>query len=254
MNYYKRHLGDYAKDTSWLSTYQHGVFALLLDWYYSNERAIPMNLVHRIVKARTGPEKRATDEVLQAFFDMSKEAGFAHNKHADLVLGNYKIKSEANSLIAKERESTKRARDVDDSVSDSSDSGEPSHKPLATSHKKANTPVVPKGDSTAVVVDAYHLALPKCQGAHVMNDKRLKRIKAAIKLARQVCASQGWEYGDGEAFWTAYFAECATDPWMRGEVPNPKNAVWRQNLDVLLAEDRFAGIMDKAIASMRGAE
>lgn len=116
------------------------------------------------------------------------------------------------------------------------------------------TPVVPKGDSTTVVVDAYHLALPKCQGAHVMNDKRLKRIKAAIKLARQVCASQGWEYGDGGAFWTAYFAECATDPWMRGEVPNPKSATWKQNLDVLLAEDRFAGIMDKAIASMRGAE
>lgn len=108
--------------------------------------------------------------------------------------------------------------------------------------------------SASVVVEAYHAALPKCQAAHVLNDKRKKRIAGAVRLAKQVCASQGWEYGDGASFWSAYFAECATDPWMRGEVPNPKNAAWRQNLDVLLAEDRFAGIMDKAIAAMRGAE
>jgi hypothetical protein len=39
---------------------------------------------------------------------------------------------------------------------------------------------------------------------------------------------------------------------MRGEVPNPKNPRWKQNLDVLLAEDRFASVMDRAIESMRG--
>jgi hypothetical protein len=106
----------------------------------------------------------------------------------------------------------------------------------------------------SVVIDAYHAALPNCQRVAVPNPKRLKRIAIAVRLARQVCASQGWDYGDGTAFWSSYFGECATDPWMRGEVPNPKNPAWKQNLDVLLAEDRFAGIMDKAIASMRGAE
>jgi hypothetical protein len=38
---------------------------------------------------------------------------------------------------------------------------------------------------------------------------------------------------------------------MRGEVANPKNPNWKQNLDVLIAEDRFAGVMDGAIAAMR---
>lgn len=111
----------------------------------------------------------------------------------------------------------------------------------------------PVPSSSAVVIDAYHAALPKCQRIAVPNPKRLKRIAAAVKLAKQVCAAQGWDY-DAAEFWGAYFAECATDPWMRGEVPHPKSPSWKQNLDVLLAEDRFAGIMDKAIAAMRGAE
>lgn len=104
-----------------------------------------------------------------------------------------------------------------------------------------------------VVVAAYHHALPKCQHVSVLNDKRKKRIASATKLARRVCQSQGWEYTPAE-FWAAYFAECGNDPWMRGEVPNPKNPAWVQNIDVLLAEDRFAWVMDKAIAAMRAGE
>lgn len=110
-------------------------------------------------------------------------------------------------------------------------------------------PVVPSGDESAVV-EAYHRILPKCQRIAVLNPKRKKRITAATKLARQVAREQGWSW-EPETFWTSYFGECATDPWMRGEVANPKNPSWVQNLDVLLAEDRFAGVMDRAIAAMR---
>lgn len=102
----------------------------------------------------------------------------------------------------------------------------------------------------ASVLAAYHRILPKCQHISVLNDKRKKRIAAAIKLAKSVCADQGWPY-EPEGFWSAYFAECAKDAWMRGEVANPKNPNWKQNLDVLIAEDRFAGVMDGAIAAMR---
>lgn len=103
------------------------------------------------------------------------------------------------------------------------------------------------------ILAAYHAALPACQAISVLNDKRKKRIAAAVKLAKRVCQSQGWEY-DPEQFWQAYFGECAADDWLSGNKPNPNNPRWKQNLDVLLAEDRFAEIMDKAIASMRGAQ
>jgi hypothetical protein len=100
------------------------------------------------------------------------------------------------------------------------------------------------------VLDTYHRILPKCQHISVLNDKRKKRIAAAVKLAKSVCADQGWPY-EPSGFWSAYFHECAKDAWMRGEVANPKNLNWKQNLDVLIAEDRFAGVMDGAISAMR---
>lgn len=109
-----------------------------------------------------------------------------------------------------------------------------------------------KPDLLQPILDAYHRLLPKCERVEVLNPKRRKRLLAAVKLAKSVCKSQQWPYVAAE-FWDAYFGECATDPWMRGEVPNPRNLRWRQNLDVLLAEDRFASVMDRAIGSMREA-
>jgi hypothetical protein len=113
------------------------------------------------------------------------------------------------------------------------------------------TPVVPEGDSLVqAVLSVYHDTLPKCERIAAITPKRVRRIKTADKLARTLCAQQGWDYTPA-GFWGAYFDECAADPWMRGDVPNPKNPRWKQNLDVLLAEDRFASVMDRAIASMQ---
>jgi len=102
------------------------------------------------------------------------------------------------------------------------------------------------------IVDAYHELLPKCQAIATPAPKRLKKLANAAKLAKRVCASNGWTY-EPETFWRGYFGVCANDPWMRGDVPNPNNDRWKQNLDVLLADDRLAQVIDQAIASMREA-
>lgn len=107
------------------------------------------------------------------------------------------------------------------------------------------SPTVAKTDEVQAVVDAYHRTLPKCQRITVLNDKRRKRVLAVVKIAKTVCKSNRWDY-DGASFFTAFFEECAKDPWLRGEVANPNNPTWKQNLDVLLAEDRFAKVLDTA--------
>ena len=101
-----------------------------------------------------------------------------------------------------------------------------------------------------LVLNSYHRLLPNCQSITVLNDKRKRRIGEAVKLAKEVCTQQGWPY-EATGFWDAYFSECAKDPWLRGDKPNPNNPEWRQKMDTLLAEDRFAEIMDKAISAMR---
>lgn len=71
MNYYERHLGDYAKDTGHLSMLEHGAYTLLLDRYYSTEQGIQADQAHRIARARTKEERAAVDAVLSEFFTLA---------------------------------------------------------------------------------------------------------------------------------------------------------------------------------------
>lgn len=70
MNYYERHLGDYAKDTVHLSQSEHGAYNLLMDRYYATEVGIPAKTAYRIGKANTKPERDAVDFVLAEFFTL----------------------------------------------------------------------------------------------------------------------------------------------------------------------------------------
>ncbi|MGH8238534.1 MAG: YdaU family protein, partial [Steroidobacteraceae bacterium] len=70
MNYYERHLGDYAKDTAHLSLLEHGVYTVLLDQCYSTEDGIRADDVYRLARARTKEEREAVDVVLKEFFTL----------------------------------------------------------------------------------------------------------------------------------------------------------------------------------------
>lgn len=81
MNYYERHLGDYAKDTAHLSALEHGVYTLLLDRYYATEAPIPAAHVYRVAKAISKCERQAVDFVLGEFF--KREGDDWRNGRAD---------------------------------------------------------------------------------------------------------------------------------------------------------------------------
>jgi uncharacterized protein YdaU (DUF1376 family) len=70
VNYYERHLGDYARDTAHLTLLEHGVYNVLLDRYYITEQPIPADQAHRIARARTKEERAAVDAVLSEFFTL----------------------------------------------------------------------------------------------------------------------------------------------------------------------------------------
>ncbi|TAM07232.1 MAG: DUF1376 domain-containing protein [Paraburkholderia sp.] len=69
MNFYKRHIGDYLKDTAHLSLLEHGVYARLLDVYYTREAAIPAAQAARLIGARSDEETLALRNVLCEFFE-----------------------------------------------------------------------------------------------------------------------------------------------------------------------------------------
>lgn len=87
MNYYERHLGDYAKNCGHLTLLEHGVYVRLLDVYYTREEPIPDNGAARLIGARTEPETQALQVVLQEFFKLRN--GHWHQERADEEIESY---------------------------------------------------------------------------------------------------------------------------------------------------------------------
>ena len=87
MNYYERHIGDYLKDTAHLSLLEHGVYARLLDVYYTRETALPDDQVARLIAARSKEERAAMQAVLSEFFDLQADGW--HQARCDREIHRY---------------------------------------------------------------------------------------------------------------------------------------------------------------------
>lgn len=140
VNYYKRHLGDYAKDTGHLSALEHGVYTLLLDWYYSNERPIPAEKAIRI--ARGNPQE--TESVLSEYFHLTAE-GWRHHR-ADREIADYHQRAETNRATGRLGGRPRKNPEKTETVSATKPSANPEIT-LATSHK----PVSIRAESKALV-------------------------------------------------------------------------------------------------------
>ncbi len=93
MNYYERHLGDYARDTGHLSLVEHGVYTILLDRYYATESGIPSDQVHRIARAKSKDEKEAVNSVLSEFFTLADGVWINGRAEEEIEKAHGKIKA-----------------------------------------------------------------------------------------------------------------------------------------------------------------
>lgn len=97
MNYYSHHIGDYRRDTMYLSLLEHGVYRQLLDMYYLSERPIPLEteVVFRRLRADTEQERQAVEFVLSEFFqkDETEDGGWRHRR-CDAEIEAYQAKAE----------------------------------------------------------------------------------------------------------------------------------------------------------------
>ncbi len=110
MNYYERHLGDYARDAGHLTMLEHGAYTLLLDRYYTTEQGIPADQAHRVCRARTRDEKEAVDTVLAEFFTLRD--GVHHQKRVDAEIERYsESEPDREAKRENERERQRKTRE-----------------------------------------------------------------------------------------------------------------------------------------------
>lgn len=108
MIWYKHYIGDFQRDTSHLTMTERGAYLALIQHYYANEECLPNNyaMLCRIAGAMTKPEREAV-KVAMGFFE-SKPEGLWH-KRIEAELEKTDGKRDVNKKIAIERESRKRS-------------------------------------------------------------------------------------------------------------------------------------------------
>lgn len=198
MHYYKRHLGDYARDTGHLSILEHGVYTLLIDTYYSKEQAPTEAEAIRWARARTPAEVQAVNSVLGEFFVI--EGTRFINRRVEEEIASYREVSETNRRIAVEREERKRVRSEHEPCSKrDTDRGESvnlaiSHKPLA---KKSRSTVQPTSARFPDFWDAYPNKKGKQEAEKRWRkdklDDRADEIIAHVKT--MTAKDDGWQRG-----------------------------------------------------------
>ena len=96
MNYYPFHIGDYAAHTAHLSFEEDIAYRRILDWYYLNEKALPLDAgkVARLI--RMPKSLPAIQVVLDEFFVKSDDGW--HNKRADEELSEVQAKQEQRAI------------------------------------------------------------------------------------------------------------------------------------------------------------
>lgn len=74
MNFYKHHIGDYAKKTGALSMTEHGAYLLMLHAYYGTEKPLPFGRdLYRICRAFEKKEQHAIDKIAELFWTKTED-------------------------------------------------------------------------------------------------------------------------------------------------------------------------------------
>lgn len=185
MNYYERHLGDYARDTAHLSLLEHGVYTLLLDRYYATEDPIPGDQAHRLARARTDEERSAVDVVLAEFFQKQE----TDDNPVGFVWVNRRVEEE----IEKARQRISAARE----------NGRKGGRPRKTpQNNPEETQEKPTGLSLGTPAETQPLTQTK---AHQTPDTRhqtpVKKEKRADASARGSRLPTNWELPDDWRSW-----------------------------------------------------
>jgi uncharacterized phage protein (TIGR02220 family) len=92
MNYYQFHIGDYAVHTRHLSLLEDLAYRRLLDWYYTNEKPLPLDAekVARLIGMQD--HVKEVSNILSDYF-IKSDAGYI-NKRCDKEISKYKEKAD----------------------------------------------------------------------------------------------------------------------------------------------------------------
>lgn len=144
MHYYTFNIGDYRRDTTYLTLLEHGIYRHLLDTYYLNEAPLPNDeeWLMRSHSVRTADEQRALQNVLKDFFVLQEDGW--HHRGCEKIIALYRDKS------AKASKSAKARWEKDANALPTQSERYANQEPITNNHKPIKKLQAPEGVSSEV--------------------------------------------------------------------------------------------------------
>jgi uncharacterized protein YdaU (DUF1376 family) len=99
MHYYQHHIGDFIKDTSYLTNEEIGIYMKLIWLYYDTEQALPNDIFVLSMKTNARENEEAVKGILGMYFQLIDEQW--HHTRCDKEIAEYQafcLKQKANGL------------------------------------------------------------------------------------------------------------------------------------------------------------
>jgi uncharacterized protein YdaU (DUF1376 family) len=235
MHYYQHHIGDFIKDTSFLTNEEVGIYMKLLWLYYDTEKPLPDSLFELSMKVNGRDKEQVISGLLNMFFTL--EEGSWHHKRCDREIGHYhqqlESASKAGKASAAKRAMNKRSTGVQQPFNGRSTTEQPTNnqQPI-TNNQQPNISTRSasslRPDDVDESVWADFKALRKAKKSPI-TDTAIKGIRkeasnAGISLekALQLCCARGWQ---------GFKAEWVTDDLK-------KDDHYKQSLDIIFGRNR----------------
>jgi len=202
MHYYQHHIGDFIKDTSFLTNEEIGIYLKLIWLYYDTESPLPNNMFELTMKTNSRESEDTVRGILGMFFTLSEDQKHWFHSRCEKEINNYKSlitsASKAGKASALKRASNRNNTDVQRPLDNRSTTVQPTnnHKPITNNHKPNNINTAPEG-VTQETWESF-LAQRKLSRAAVTETviKAIKResesINWTLEQALTEIVSRGW--------------------------------------------------------------
>jgi uncharacterized protein YdaU (DUF1376 family) len=205
MHYYQHHIGDFIKDTSFLTNEEVGIYMKLLWLYYDTEKPLPNSMHELSMKVNARNQQDALQSILKMFFDLQGEQW--HHKRCDREIEHYKqqleIASKAGKASAAKRAINKRSTSVQLTFNERSTNVQPTNNQQPITNNQQ--PIIKKSSASSLKPDdvsesvwSDFLALRKANKSPLTETalKGIKReaVNAGMTLEKvlQLCCARGW--------------------------------------------------------------
>jgi uncharacterized protein YdaU (DUF1376 family) len=220
MHYYQHHIGDFIKDTSFLTNEEIGIYLKLIWLYYDSEKPLPNNLFELGMKTNARDNRIELEGLLGMFFVLDIENQCWHHTRCDKEIQHYKQQlttaSKAGKASALKRAMNKNPTSVEQTFNERSTEVQPTNnqEPLTTNHK-------PKREIATIV------ACPPDVDQQIWDDwKQLRKAKKApvtktvVNSARKEAAKANMAFSDFLSVWCARGSQGLQAEWLKPDERN----------------------------------